>query len=279
VRVLVIALLAALPWLVVWPALLYLRDPSLFQSWFWDDTVNRYLPIAVDAEQLAPPTTADFWLRTWPWFTFPAALLALLTPLVRVRDTWSSGGVRVALVASLVGWGVLLVAPYARELYGLPLLAPLAVIAAGGVSRLPRLIVTPAYLLTVLVFGALATLLWALWIYHMYTGQPLQHGVLAEYLPMEFDFVWHPVAFITAAFFTLFWIWIAMRFRAPRPASLLAWPAGVIMLWGLVALLHLPWFDAAVRDSDTSAHATATMPARSAAASGLVEAASSPAGS
>jgi len=271
-RALIVALLAALPWLVVWPTLLYLRDPNLFQVWLWDDTVNRYLTVAVDSEQLAPPTTAEFWLRTWPWFTFPAALLAVLTPLVRVRDTWSSGGVRVALVASIVGWGVLLVAPYARELYGLPLLAPLAVIAAGGVTRLPRLLVTPAYLLTVLLFGVLAILLWGLWTYHMYTGQPLQHGVLAEYLPIDFDFVWHPVAFITAAFFTVFWVWIAMRFRAPRPASLLAWPAGVIMLWGLAALLHLPWFDAALRDPGAAAGATATMPFWSKRVAGPLEA-------
>ncbi len=260
-RVLLLAVVAALPWLVIWPALLYLRDPAMFEVWLWDDTVNRYLTVAADYEQLAPPTTVEFWLRTWPWFTFPAALLAILTPLVRVRDTWSSGGVRVALVASIVGWGVLLVAPYARELYGLPLLAPLAVIAAGGVPRLPRLIVTPAYLLTVLLFGVLAILLWGLWTYHMFTGQPLQHGVLAEHLPMDFDFVWHPAAFITAAFFTVIWLWIAMRFRAPRPASLLAWPAGVIMLWGLVALLHLPWFDAALRDADNATDVPIAMPA------------------
>ena len=265
VRVLLIALLAALPWLAIWPTLLYLRDPELLQLWFWDDTVNRYLNVVVDSEQLAPPSTAEFWLRTWPWFTFPAALLAVLTPLVRVRDTWSSGGVRVALVASIVGWGVLLVSPYARELYGLPLLAPLAVIAAGGVPRLPRLLVTPAYLLTVLLFGLLALLLWGLWTYHMFTGQPLQHGVLADYLPMDFDFVWHPVAFITAAVFTVVWLWIAMRFRAPRPASLLAWPAGVIMVWGLVALLHLPWVDAAVR-TDTASDATVAAPMQAASA-------------
>jgi hypothetical protein len=148
-------------------------------------------------------------------------------------------------VASIVGWGVLLVAPYARELYGLPLLAPLAVIAAGGVTQLPRLIITPVYLLTVLVFGSCATLLWGLWVYHMFTGQPLQHGVLAEYLPMDFAFVWHPVAFMTAAFFTLFWLWIAMRFRAPRrPRSWLGRPASSCC-GGWSALLHLPWFDAA----------------------------------
>lgn len=228
-RVLFVALLAALPWLLVWPTLLYLRDPQLLQAWLWDNNIDRYAAVYA---QLGSPATADFWLHTWPWFTFPAALLAFMTLFVRVVETWSSPGVRVALVASIVGWALLLAIPSARELYALPLLAPLAVIAAGGVTRLPRWIVTLAYLLTLLLFSLGAALLWGLWIYHMFTGQPLQHGALAAYLPTDFAFVWHPVAFITAAFFTVIWLWIAMRFRAPRPASLLAWPAGVIMLWG-----------------------------------------------
>lgn len=241
-RVLIVALLAALPWLLIWPTLLYLRDPQLLQAWLWDYNIDHYAAVY---EQFGTPATADFWLRTLPWFTFPAALLAVLTLFVRVLDTWSSPGVRVVLVASIVGWAVLLAVPGARELQALPLLAPLAVIAAGGVKHLPRWITTLGYLLTVLVFGLGAVLLWGLWIYHMFTGQPLQHGALAAYLPTDFDFVWHPVAFITAAFFTVIWIWIAARFRAPRSASLLAWPAGVIMIWGLAALLHLPWLDAA----------------------------------
>jgi len=257
-RVLIVALIAALPWLLVWPTLLYLRDPDLFQLWLWDNNIQRYLEVYQNSEQLVSPATTQFWLYTWPWFTFPAAVLALVALLLRMTDVWSSRGVRVILVASIVGWALMLLAPNARELYAVPLLAPLAVIAAGGVTQLPRWVITPVYLLSVLIFGLGAALLWGLWVYHMFTGQPLQHGALAQYLPMDFGFVWHPVAFVTAAFFTVIWLWIAMRLRAPRRASLLVWPAGVIMLWGLVSLLHLPWVDAA---SSLSGKPSATSPA------------------
>jgi len=260
-RALIVALVAALPWLLVWPTLLYLRDPDLFQLWLGSNDIQRYLQVYQNSEQLVSPATTQFWLYTWPWFTFPAAVLALVALLLRMTDVWSSRGVRVILVASIVGWALLLVAPDARELYALPLLAPLAVIAAGGVTQLPRWVITPVYLLSVLIFGLGAALLWGLWVYHMFTGQPLQHAALATYLPMDFGFVWHPAAFVTAAFFTVIWVWIAMRLRAPRRGSLLVWPAGVIMLWGLVSLLHLPWVDAASSLSGKPSATSAAVPA------------------
>lgn len=260
-RVLLVALLAALPWVLIWPTLLYLRDPALFDLWFWDHHVGRLIGDYLNGEPLGPPATVEFWLRTWPWVTFPAAILAALALLLRVVDAWSSPGVRAALILSIVGWTVLFLSHTASELYALPLLAPLAVIAAGAVSRLPRLIITPVYALTFLLFGVAALLLWGLWGYHMFTGQPFQDDLLARYLPTDFAFVWRPVAYITAAVFTVVWLWIAMHFRPPRVASLLVWPAGIIMLWGLIALLHLPWIDAAKSHGGGFAELHAAMPA------------------
>ncbi|MGB5835057.1 MAG: hypothetical protein WBG92_24150 [Thiohalocapsa sp.] len=260
-RVLLVALLAALPWILIWPTLLYLRDPALFELWFWDNNVGRYLGQYLNGEPLGPPATVDFWLRTWPWFTFPAALLAALALFLRLGDSWSSPGVRVALTVSTVGWVVLFASHTARDLYALPLLAPLAVIAAGGVTRLPRWIITPAYLLTVLLVGLAALSLWGLWAFHMLTGQPFQHDLLAQYLPTEFAFVWHPVAFVAAALFSVLWLWVAMRFRPPRAAALLTWPAGIILLWGLLAFLHLPWIDAAKSYRDVFTQMQTVLPA------------------
>jgi hypothetical protein len=38
-----------------------------------------------------------------------------------------------------------------------------------------------------------------------------------------------------------------MRFRPSRPAALLAWPVGIVMVWSLLAL-HQPWLDAAIAE-------------------------------
>lgn len=261
-RVLLVAVLAALPWILIWPTLLYLRDPALFDLWFWDNNLGRFLGNYLHGEPLGPPATIDFWLRTWPWVTFPAAVLAVLTVLLRWGDAWSSPGVRAALTLSIVGWVVLFFSYTARDLYALPLLAPLAVIAAGGVTRLPRWIITPAYGATVLLFGVSALLLWGLWGFHMYSGQPFRHELLTAHLPPDFAFVWQPAAYITAAIYTVAWAWIAMRFRPPRSTALLAWPAGIILVWGLIAMLHLPWLDAAKSYRGVFTEVRAALPAQ-----------------
>jgi hypothetical protein len=41
------------------------------------------------------------------------------------------------------------------------------------------------------------------------------------------------------------WIGLLRRIRSPHAGALLAWPAGVVLVWALVALLHLPWIDQA----------------------------------
>jgi 4-amino-4-deoxy-L-arabinose transferase-like glycosyltransferase len=247
-RALLVALVAALPWLVIWPLLLFLRDPALFEIWFWENGLGRFAEQPLISGALAAPASGEFWARSALWVTFPASLLAILTLLVGFWDAVRSAGVRVALIASLIGWVMLVYAAEASELDALPLLAPMAVIGVGCISRLPRLVVGPFYLLIALVFAVAAAVLWGLWVYHMYAGQPFQHPLLAQYLPMDFDFVWQPVAYVAAALVTVLWLWVAMRFRPPRSAALLAWPVGVVMLWGLVSLLHLPWVDAAVTE-------------------------------
>ena len=102
-RALLIAAAAVLPWVLVWPTALYLRDPDLFMLWFWDNNFGRYLGFV----ELGPPVKDLFWLRTFPWVTFPVSLLALWTLWARRNDVRVNDGVRATLVVSLVGWGVL----------------------------------------------------------------------------------------------------------------------------------------------------------------------------
>lgn len=240
-RTLLVALLVSLPWLLIWPVFLYLRDPALFDLWFWGNTVDR----ALGSLDFSAPASADFWLRTAPWVTFPAALLAALALILRPRASLSSPGVQASLILTLVGWAVLVFSQSGRELYALPLLAPLAVIGAGSVARLPGWVVRPVYWLSVLSFALAALVLWGIWIWIMQTGHPPDLDLIARHLPMDYSFQWHPLAYGTAAVFTIIWLWTVMRFRPPRKAALMAWPLGVVLLWGLASLLHLPWVDAA----------------------------------
>jgi 4-amino-4-deoxy-L-arabinose transferase-like glycosyltransferase len=238
-KALAVALVAVMPWLQVWPSALYLRDPELFMRWFWDNNFGRYLGFV----ELGPPAKDLFWLRTFPWVTFPVSVLALWTLWLRGREGLANDGVRVALVVSLIGWGVLFLAHTARDLYALPLLAPLAVISAGGLRELPRGVVFVGYWGSTLLFGLLAATLWVIWLYGLATGHPPPWSLLERHLAMDFVPLWSPAAFLVAVALQIGWVWVALHHRPPRTSALLAWPAGLILAWGLASTLHLPWLD------------------------------------
>jgi 4-amino-4-deoxy-L-arabinose transferase-like glycosyltransferase len=242
-RALIVALIFALPWLVIWPYLLFERDPALFHAWLWDSNLTNYMGNYLSGEAQSGAASAEYWLRTWPWVTFPASILAVLSLVFRLPTVMSSNGVRAALVVSVVGWLMLLYAASAQYVYALPLLAPLAVVGVGAVTVMPRWVARPVHLLSFLLFAAAALLLWGLWGYHMLTGQPYQSELLAQYVQTGGEFAWQPIAFVGAALLTLLWFWVAMKFRRARAGALMVWPAGVVLLWGLVSLLHQPWLE------------------------------------
>ena len=73
-RGLMVALTTALPFLIIWPTLLYVRAPTLFHVWIWDNNFGRFFGFsAVHHGTEHPP---GFWWQTLPWFTFPALPLA-----------------------------------------------------------------------------------------------------------------------------------------------------------------------------------------------------------
>jgi 4-amino-4-deoxy-L-arabinose transferase-like glycosyltransferase len=238
---LAVAALAALPWVLIWPTALYLRDPALFQLWFWDNNFGRYLG-GVD---LGPPAQPDFWLRTWPWVTFPAAPLALWALWVQRRALLANPSLQAALVLSLVGWTVLFLAHTARDLYALPLIAPLAVIAAGGLTQLPPRVCSASFWLSAGLFTLLALALWFVWLSGSLTGSAPDWPIIARHLPLEHAFARPWPVLAAAVVVSLGWGWLLWRIRPPGPGALLAWPAGMVLLWCLLAWLHFPWIDQA----------------------------------
>ena len=236
---LALALTVALPWLLIWPTALYLRDRDLFMLWFWDNNFGRYLGFVA----LGPPSKDLFWMRTLPWVTFPVLPVALWTLWQRRAEAFANQGVRMLLLVSLVGWGILFNAHTARDLYAMPMLAPLAVLAAGAVRQLPRWVIGGTYWLSLVLFGLVAATLWTLWLVVQINGQLPRLPLLERYLAMDFEPAWQTGALLVAVALQIGWFWMLSRFRPPRPAALLLWPGGLILAWGLVATLHLHLLD------------------------------------
>jgi 4-amino-4-deoxy-L-arabinose transferase-like glycosyltransferase len=256
-RALAVAVVCAAPWFLVWPAELYLRAPDLFEIWLTENGPAHYLATV----PLGPPPQGEFWLRTLPWMTFPLLPLALWTLARRPGLAFRNAGVRVTLVVSLVGWVALLYSSAARDLGALPLLAPLAVIAAGGLRDLPGWLVALVYWVSLLVFAILAAALWGLWGYGLVTGRPPQWPLLGTVLPWDFHPSWDTNAVLLGLAATLAWVLAVKRLRPKRPGAVAAWPLGLTLAWGLAALLHLPWLDAARSDRRVFAELAAQLPA------------------
>ncbi|HTN65693.1 MAG TPA: glycosyltransferase family 39 protein [Burkholderiaceae bacterium] len=239
-----IALAAVLPWLLVWPVVLYLRSPQLFMDWFWLNNVGRYLGFAVPL--LGAPHKEGFWLRNIPWLTFPVLPLAVYTLYLKWREP---GGIlrqpalQLCMVMMAVIATILFSAASARAMYGLPLLLPLAIMATPAALSLPAALnrrVSWGLLSLVLVLGIL---IWRGWWRMLSSGVTPQLAWLQRHLPSHFPMplsFWQIAMAVAISIAALLLAASTIRNRSSAVASL---AIGFSLLWGLTMTLWLPWIN------------------------------------
>ena len=232
------ALAFALPWLLAWPAVLFVRDPAAFDTWFWINNVGRFMGYA----HLGATSEPLFYTTTLPWFTLPAGALAAWTTWRAWRGA-EEDSLRPLLAPLAMVLSMLLLlgaSATARALYALPMIAPLAVLGAPSVPRLPdRIGMAAACAVTVLSL-TLVILAWVLYgadLAGFALGRP---AMIAKWLPTEFKLSWHPLAVAFAALVTLGWValWVSMRTH-----WLTLWAAAIAAPWCVWMSLMLPWID------------------------------------
>jgi len=238
-----IALLAVLPWLLVWPVLLYQRSPQLFMDWFWLNNIGRYLGFSVPV--LGAPHTNWFWSRNMPWLTFPVLPLAVYA-LYLARH--QPGGIlrqpvlQLCLTMSLVISAILFSAASARAMYGLPLLLPLALMAAPVSVTLPRGFDRHTSRGVLLLALLLAAGIWFGWWRMWSNGATPQLSWMQRHLPEHFLLSFSPLLVTLALAISIGAAWLArMAWRSSAVASL---AIGLALLWGLLMTLWVPWIDA-----------------------------------
>jgi len=155
----------------LWMSALYARSPALFREWFITNNFGRFLGF-VDNNLHQPPF---FYAYTIIWYAFPVLPLAAYA----VWATWrrpefatDRQSIQLPLVLASVVAIVLGVASDSRELYLLPLMLPLSLLAARGLIGLPA---RGAKILTHGArwgLGAFALLLWLGW-FGLVTGRPM----------------------------------------------------------------------------------------------------------
>src|SRR5204863_287410 len=129
-----IALLAALPWVGIWPTALYLRNPELFREWFWVNNIGLF----TGGIELASANRPFFYFGILPFY---ALLFALRRERARPLLPWALAhtltlGLVAALFLPTLDYGKSYRGPAFSLAQNLPLLRPcVASIGLGEPQR------------------------------------------------------------------------------------------------------------------------------------------------
>jgi len=232
-----LAAAAALPWLAAWPLLFYQRDPALFAAWLTGENLARFFGTR---DMLAG---LGYYLRTLPWYAFPVWPLALWA-LWRARRMGLLGSP--AMVLPVLGFTVTLLmlgsAAESRELYALPMLVPLALLAVPGIAPLRRGAASGWYWFSVTAFTFFIIVGWFYWS-ALELGLPARlHAHLHTIRPgYDFGFRWTP--FLLGLAYTAGWLALLARLPRIPERPLIVWAGGITTVWALLATLFIGWVD------------------------------------
>ena len=240
-RSLAVAAVACIPWIVVWPVALYLRAPTLFDFWLWQENLGRFFGYA----DLGASPESWYYAKTLPWFAFPALPLAIWA-IWRRRAGWREDRpLQFCVVLTTVIVAALSFAGSMRALYLLPALVLLSVLAGSEVGMLPRALQRHLAVAAYIVFGAVALALWVLCLVVAVTGAPPTWLPLGNWLPLDFVPRAGPLAVGLAAAATIVWVMVFRDVVSSRVGSVLGCALGVTLVWLLLTTLWMPWINAA----------------------------------
>jgi 4-amino-4-deoxy-L-arabinose transferase-like glycosyltransferase len=226
-----LAVIASLPWLLVWPLMLHAHSPGLFHEWVQAETVTRVLRGG-----------GFYYLRILPWYAWPVWPLALWS----LWRAFGTSPVQPAIALPLTGLLITLLAltesADKRELYAMPLLLPLALLATPGIETLRRGASNAWYWFSIMGFTLFVFVAWLYWSALELGVPPGLHTHLHQLQP-GYTPGFRLVPFLIGALFTAGWFVVLFRLeRDPqRPAWI--WATGVTLTWGLLGVLFIGWVD------------------------------------
>jgi len=130
----------------------------------------------------------------------------------------------------------------ARDLYALPLLPALVLLAVPGVSSLRRGAANAWLYFSVIAATFFIVVGWFYW-GALELGVPARLHAHLHRLQPGYTPGFKVFAFTVAAGYTLAWFMLLARLKRIPERPVIAWAAGVTVIWGLLNLLFLPWVD------------------------------------
>ncbi|RQX80652.1 glycosyl transferase [Burkholderia anthina] len=245
-RALGVAALVFAPFALIWPTALFLRSETLFMTWFWDNNVGRFFGFSVP-ELGAENDKPFFILRAFLLVGFPGAPLAIVALARGAWRDWRAPRIALPVLFAGIGLVVLQVSATSRQLYILPFFAPLALVAAQAIDRLPRRVHFAWDYLSRILFGTVVALAWAIWaVMADPAASRADLALLGRWLPLDWTMPIQPALVTGALALTVGWLTLLPKLRTTgRWRGALSWGAGALVAWGLVYTLLLPWLDVA----------------------------------
>lgn len=186
-----------------------------------------------------------FSLKNVIWFAWPAWPFAGWA-VYAWRRQYQAPHITLPLAFFIAGALLALFHPHRDEGMLLPLLPPLAILAAFGLPTMKRGAINAVDWFSVMAFTTCAAFIWIGWIAKQ-TGWPAQLARNAFKLAPGFKPEFNLFAFLVATLATLSWF-VLVHWRVSRHPSVL-WRAvvlssgGVILCWLLLTTLWMPWIN------------------------------------
>lgn len=239
------AVLASLPWLVIWPALFWHASEPLFIEWFWDNNFGRFFGfVHLGGER----TTYGSDFASLIGLTFPAGWLALGALIAQLRQ---GGGLRRYVIdfpeqAMLWLYAGLFVATLVassaiRDIYMLPLFPAIAVLGAN--ARLPTWLEKAWSGVALVLMSALGLFLWVRWGLQLTGNGHVAAGPIGKWLPLDYVLPFSPGLVLAAVGVAALWVSAIVHRR--RLGALVFGFAGLMFVWGTLSTLLLPWINEA----------------------------------
>jgi len=231
-KVVITAIIIAMPLAGSWLALLYFQQPAIFWQWL-NASLNGF-----DLHN------HFYFLRILVWYAWPALPLALWG-LWRNRDKLLSKPkfqlIIIFFACSLFFLGF---SAQSKDIYAMPLLLPLVALGAGSVEYLKRGAASALNWFGITLFGLIGFLIWLGWI-AMATGHPakIKERMLFLSGAASADVQW--LMLLPAILVTAIWLFTCIRAKQGNRSTVTNWAVGMTFSWGLLMSLWLPWIDSA----------------------------------
>lgn len=244
--VLSLAVLFALPWLVIWPLLCWHVNPQAFHDW-WSVSWASLSHLGY-----------GYFIRTLAWYAWPALPIAgwgiwhyrfylLSKPKFQLILTFFF----VSLI--IIGLGAV-----NSEINALPLLIPIAAMAGGSVETLKRGAASALNWFGLTMFGMIGVLIWVGWFAVLF-GKPAKFAERMHVLSGLKVAHWSWLTMLAAIVVTAVWV-VTINAKRSNRAAVTDWAVGMTMAWSLLMSLWLPMLDSAKSYQSVMAHLQHALP-------------------